>query len=111
MNWGDQGLNTTELVLLARNVDSSAHRGLPRELLLEMLETEESPGLPMRRLDKHRLQIMNHINTYWDQVSALVSCPAKSRDPHACFGCSDVQAACCTLDNAKQIGEQNAKDL
>lgn len=91
-------LSTTELVTIAREVENEAHRGLAREVLIAIIEGEAT-ALPQRTINKKRLRIMQYLDANWEQVSSLVSCPAKTRDPWACFGCTDVQAASCVLDN------------
>lgn len=91
-------MNLTELVTIARELEPEAHRGLGREALVLIIEGEAAP-LPQRHINKKRLQITQYLDTNWEQVSSLVSCPAKSRDPWACFGCTDVQAAACITDN------------
>lgn len=93
-------LNLTELVAVAAEINSEAHRWLPREVL-EMITMGEEVALPDRIVNKKRLQIMQHINKNWNAVSYQVSCPAKSRDPEACFNCPDFQVSSCTLENKK----------
>jgi hypothetical protein len=100
MNFDD--FNLTELVAIAREVEPEAHRGLGREALIAVIEGK-APPLPQRSINKRRLQITQYVDTYWEQVSSLVSCPAKSRDPWACFGCSDIQAAACIIENKEKI--------
>lgn len=99
-------LNLTELVLIASQVDREAHRFLPREVL-EVMTLGEEIELPQRVLNKKRLQIMNYINAKWAAVSPIVNCPAKSRDPEACFTCSNFQVACCTLENRKLFAKDD----
>lgn len=95
-------LNLTELTHLVQQVEPRAHRGLPRGVLIAILEDEEV-RLPDRIIDGKRLKIMQYIDKNWRSVNALLTCPAKTRDPHACFGCSDLQAASCVIDNSKRF--------
>lgn len=95
-------LNTTELVTAAVQVNPEAHRGLPDEVLIAIIQGEDVE-LPQRTLNKKRLKIMSYINANWSQVSYQVSCPAKTRDDHACFGCTDTQVTSCTLENSKKF--------
>jgi hypothetical protein len=99
-------LNHSELVELARLCDSSAHRGLSREQLLAVA-CLSAPPLPLRTIDKKRLQILRFIDTHWEQVSYQINCPAKSRDPRACFTCSDLQATACATDNKDVLNEKD----
>lgn len=93
-------LNLTELVTIAVQINPEAHRGLPREAL-EMICLGAEVELPKRVVNKKRLQIMQHINERWTAVSPLISCPAKTQDPEACFNCTDFQVASCTIENRK----------
>jgi hypothetical protein len=98
-------LNLTELTHLARQIEQSAHRALPREVLIGILEGQEIT-LPQRLIDGKRLKIMNYIRTNWSAVRYQVTCPAKSQEEHACFGCSDLQVANCTIENSKKFLEE-----
>ncbi len=95
-------LNLTELVAMAKEFNPNAHHGLPRELLIQIIEGE-SIELPERVIDRKRLKIMDYINEHWAAVSYQISCPARSQDRYACFGCSDLQAASCVLANSKKF--------
>ena len=43
------------------------------------------------------------VDRYWSQVESLLGCPLKTREPRACFGCTDIQVAECTILNKKLI--------
>lgn len=93
-----QDLNLTELVELARDTDPNAHRGMGRSALLTVINEGKS-NLPVYRVDKYRLRIMEYLDSNWERVEPLLNCPARSRDPHACFSCTDIQVAECSLNN------------
>jgi hypothetical protein len=95
-------LNLTELVAICKEAHPDAHRALPRELL-ELVALGVDVALPPRFVNRTRLKIMNYVNENWTQVEYQINCPAQSRDPHACFNCSDLQVADCTLSNTKLI--------
>lgn len=95
-------LNTSELLAMAGEFNPRVHRGLPRELLIQIIEGADVE-LPERVINKKRLRIMGYINEHWAAVSYQISCPARSQDPYACFGCSDLQAASCVLANSKKF--------
>lgn len=97
-----ESLNISELVTIALELEPEAHRGMPRDLLIQIIEGE-SPRVPERTLNKKRLKIMSFINEHWLQVAYQVSCPAKSRDPRACFSCCDMQAVMCSVTNEDKI--------
>lgn len=94
--WSD--INLTELVLLAQDLDNNAHRGLGRSALIALLEGRPEP-LPTYRVDKYRLRIMTFLDANWERVEPLLKCPARSRDLRACFTCTDIQVAECSLNN------------
>lgn len=96
-------LNMSELVLVAQDFDEGAHRGMSRGELLEIIEAGGDSNLPMRKVDKVRLRIMQYIIENWNQVSYQISCPAKSQHPRACFSCLDLQVSECAIRNRKVI--------
>lgn len=101
-------LNHSELVVIAQNFAPEAHRGLSRELLISIItDNDTEVALPVRRINKKRLRIMDYVNEHWNQVSYQISCPAKSQDPHACFACTDVQTAICVLHNRARLEKGN----
>lgn len=102
-------MNVSELVQVAQGIDGRVHRGLGREVLVEVILAGQAPVLPDRSVDKVRLRIMGFILDNWDQVKPLVQCPARTGDPRACFQCTDVQAILCFDDNRK-VMEASKKD-
>ncbi len=93
-------MNTSELLLLAQENNPNAHRGLPREVLYELITSDEETDLPDRHVDKVRLQIMSFVDENFKQVEPLVQGgPAKTRDLRACFQCTDIQVVECALTN------------
>jgi hypothetical protein len=91
-------VNLTELVLLAQDTNPNAHRGLGRDLLEEIALGKEIE-LPVTKLNNTRLTIMGFILEHWTQVKPLLSCPAKTQDPEACFQCTDIQVIECITAN------------
>lgn len=106
MNLDD--FNTSELTVLASNLNANVHRGLPREVLVAIIQGEDVE-LPPRRVDSYRHHIFTYVDKYWDQVEPLISCPLKSRHPRSCFRCSDIQVGECTTQNPI-IFETNSKE-
>lgn len=100
-----EDFNDSEIVMLAQEVDESAHRGVPREVLLQIIEqgSSEGVGLRPRRVNKLRLRIMDFILDNWKQVEPLLSCPARTKDRRACFQCTDIQTIECTVLNQKTL--------
>ena len=92
------GLNLTELTEMASSQNVNAHRGLPREVLVSVVKGE-AVNLPPRQIDVWRQSIFTFVDTHWQQLSPLLSCPMKMRQPHACVHCPDMQVAECVVLN------------
>lgn len=95
-------LNNSELARLASMINPGAHRGLPRDILIRILEEEEI-DLPPRGVDNARDTIFLVMDACWDQVKYSISCPMKLRESRACYQCTDIQVAECSLMNARLI--------
>jgi hypothetical protein len=95
-DWFDK-LNQSELVELALEVFSGAHRGLLRTELVRIITNGESDLPETRGVDRVRLEIMRYVDANYEQVKPLLSCPARSRDIRACFQCLDYQVLECAL--------------
>jgi len=95
-------LNLSELVLMAWSMHPGAHRALPREVLYAIIRGEDIV-LPERHIDIWRHTIFKFCDDHWMQVKPFLSCPMKSRKPHACFSCPDIQVAECTLVNHETL--------
>ena len=92
-------LNDSELVLLAQDHDLNAHRALGRDRLYKIILSPDDNELPVRRVNKVRLKIMGYILGHWTQLKPLLSCPARTKKPTACFQCTDTQVSECALGN------------
>jgi hypothetical protein len=107
-----QQCNHTELYQLCLAAEISIHPKTSREMMILYLEgDEEPPELPddTHPIHKWRLGIMKFILAHWEKLSTQVTCPAKSKDPRACFGCADVQVITCIVtneENEKLIAEE-----
>ncbi len=99
---GLDDLNMSELVLLAQDHEPEAHRGLDREVLVAIIVGESVP-LPTRQINKVRLRVMDYVIEHWTQLKPLLSCPARTKDPRACFQCTDVQVVECALENKETL--------
>lgn len=98
-------MNMTELVELAKETNPEAHRGLPPEVLKQIIMNapEDGPELPEKPVTKYRLRIMAYVIDHWTQVEPTLTCPAKSGDPRACFNCTDLQVVECVTINKDSI--------
>jgi len=54
-------------------------------------------------LDKWRQNLMSFLLDHWAALSTQLTCPAKTGDPAACFGCIDTQVAYCLMDNREYL--------
>lgn len=42
---------------------------------------------------------MQFVNEYYPKLRSQLTCPAKTRDPKACYGCVDAQVYTCLVEN------------
>lgn len=105
-------MNMTELVELAQETNPEAHRGLSREVLEQIIANppEQGPTLPEKPINKYRLRIMSFVLDHWEQVKPMLTCPAKSGDPRACFQCTDIQVVECVTTNRDNIFPRRESD-
>jgi hypothetical protein len=59
----------------------------------------EEPTEPKNPIDLWRIAIMEFVEEHWSVLEPQITCPAKSRDPRACFGCIDAQVITCVVSN------------
>lgn len=106
-------LNMSELTEMAQAQNVNAHRGLPRDVLISIIQGDEVE-LPLRRIDIWRRTIFAFVDSHWKQCSPLLNCPLQTRQPHACFNCPDIQVADCMLMNhqtlVNTVNRMNRKD-
>lgn len=93
-------MNQSELAYLASSLNENAHRDIPKDILIDILEGVDHQ-LPPRRVDDYRNALFAYVDAHWLQCLPLLSCPIKSRQPRSCFGCPDIQVAECVLKNHK----------
>ena len=93
-------LNHTELVLLLRWIGvENATRAMPREMLIEALETV-SPIEAPNPVDRQRKAMSAWLKLHWDRLQMQAP---KAACPH-CFECSDMQAMECFHKNKHYFG-------
>ena len=80
---------------------------MSREVLGQLLEGYLDPKVVtgVNDLDAWRDAIMLFITDYWDKLQSQLSCPAKSKDPKACYGCIDTQVVACLTKNPRVLVE------
>lgn len=90
-----EACNDTELYQLARRAGLTVLPNLPREQLVKCLLGEEYPPPVRHEIDEWRVALMGFVLDYWRVIESQLTCPAKSGDPRACFGCVDAQVVSC----------------
>ena len=91
-------LNHSELVLLAKWCELPASRAVPREKLIESLETFTPIETPMP-LQETRVTLAKWLVRWWDRVrmqAAKKVCPR-------CYKCRDLQVLDCFTRNRSNI--------
>lgn len=73
----------------------------PKEVLIQGIlgEGELPPMKGPHEIDMWRLTIMQFVIDHRAKIEAQLTCPAKTMDPHACFGCVDAQVVSCLVHN------------
>lgn len=102
--------SVSELVTLAQETGQfGAHRGMPKPALISMILAPKKVG-ELRSIDHRRLGIMEYVVANYEQVRPLLSCPAITRTPTACFSCSDVQVTHCWATNPDTFRTPSKKE-
>lgn len=92
--------NHTELYQLCRNAGIQAHPAMPREELMGLLVSELPNFMaPNHPIDSWRHGLAGFVLDHWKTLQNQVTCPLKSADPKACFGCLDTQVVTCLIKN------------
>ncbi len=95
--------NHTELFQMARAAGFEVSPATRKEDLIGyLLGTAEPPAVP-NEVDRWRHGIMGFLIQYWRAVETQLTCPARSKDPRACFTCLDQQVVTCLVQNEKDI--------
>lgn len=98
-----EACNDTELYQLARRAGLTVLPNLPREQLVKCLLGEESPPPVRHEIDEWRMALMGFVLDYWRVIESQLTCPAKSGDPRACFGCVDAQVVSCVTRSGAHL--------
>lgn len=99
--------NHTELLQVCLDAQLPAHPRMTREELVQLLEcTAEPVTNPM---DAWRDALAQFIDDYWVRLRSQLTCPARSHDPAACYGCLDAQVAVCLYADGSNEVQQLIK--
>lgn len=96
--------NRTELIQACQEVGISVSPAASREELTGLL-TGSIVAADPSSLDAWRHGIMGFVLDHWETLSTQLTCPARTKDPRACFGCIDTQVVSCLNSNDQYINE------
>lgn len=101
-----QSCNETELFQIARRAGLRVLPSLPKERLIRcLLDEEEPPPIGDHSIDEWRITIMQFVLEHRRKIESQLTCPAKTMDPRACFGCVDAQVLSCLVNNEANMNE------
>lgn len=96
-------LNHTELYQFACLAGHAVAPSLDREALLRIIVYEDEARGDASPLDAWRTAIMQFVLAHRKQLETQLTCPAKTFDPRACFGCLDTQVVSCLVNNQANL--------
>lgn len=96
--------NRTELIQACQEVGISVSPAASREELTGLL-TGSIVATDPSSMDAWRHGIMGFVLDHWETLSTQLTCPARTKDPRACFGCIDTQVVSCLNSNDRYINE------
>lgn len=91
-------VNHSELTRLCQWVGIPASRGIPRGVLIQMLENFESLDIA-NPIDEDRKVVSQFLHKYWDRIRMQ----AQKRVCPNCFLCQDIQVLECFNMNKKSL--------
>jgi hypothetical protein len=74
-----------------------------REKIIAYLLGEEEPPIVEHGLNSWRHGIMGFVLEHWRALETQLTCPAKTKDPRACFQCVDAQVISCLVSNERDL--------
>jgi hypothetical protein len=73
---------------------------MPRDVLMALLVSDlPNPIDYGNAIDSWRHGLAGFVLDHWKRLQNQVTCPLKSADPMACFGCLDIQVITCIVKN------------
>lgn len=94
--------NHTELLQVCHQAGLPALPTYSKEHLIALLEgTAETQQAQYDEyvVNQWRDAIMAMVIEYWARLRSQLTCPAKTQDPRACYGCVDTKVYACLVEN------------
>ncbi len=96
--------NETELRQICRGIGLDVPSTTEKKTLIHLLEKEVKVP-PRNPINDLRDDLMRLILEHWEVLNGQLNCPAKSRDPRACYQCLDARVLhCLTMNPAVEPG-------
>lgn len=95
--------NHTELYQMARAAGIYVSPATPKADLIKYINGEAEPPPIPHEVDRWRHGIMSFLLQHWRAVETQLTCPARTKDPRACFNCLDTQVVTCLVQNEKDV--------
>ena len=92
-------LNYSELYQAAQAAGCTPLPQATPDELIASLEGRREPPDEYNPINDVRDAIMSFVIEYWVKLQSQLTCPAKSGDPKACYGCIDTQVVSCLVKN------------
>lgn len=90
-------VNYTELQQLCTGAGLPVHPRMSFEDMVALLEGHLQPIEENAPIDVWRDAIMAFVIDFWSKLHSQLTCPAKTKDPRACYGCIDQQVIACLV--------------
>jgi len=94
--------NHTELCQVARRAGHNIRPTMTRDELIKIIVLDAPPSAEVNDFDETRRAIMRFLIEHRKKLETQITCPAKSFEPDACFGCVDAQVICCLVSNGPE---------
>ena len=91
--------NHTELYQIARRNGYAVEPNFSNDALIKVIIGEVPPPDNKHDIDEWRYAIMRFLIDHRRMLETQITCPARSFQPDACFGCVDAQVVHCLISN------------
>lgn len=98
-----QQCNDSELYQMARAAGFVVSPAARKADLIKYLLGEAEPPAISHEVDRWRRGIMGFVLEHWRALETQLTCPARTKEPTACFNCLDQQVVTCLVQNANDV--------